>query len=124
MPITLHRVISMIFSRLLWSSLLQRSLCISLNSRSFPFKSFFQIVSLLYSSEPYSTSNFSKLIICSVFEHDSSRVAICRSYLQNRCNDVKCLLSHSLQPVSNHIERIIYAILLPFLTCVLYFVQF
>ena len=38
--------------------------------------------------------------IYSVFEHDPSKVAVCRAFLQNRCTDTKCLLSHLLDKVS------------------------
>ena len=41
-------------------------------------------------------------VLHSVFKHDSSKVAVCRSFLQNRCTDISCPLCHTADPVRSY----------------------
>ena len=41
-------------------------------------------------------------VLRSVFKHDPSKVAVCRSFLQNRCTAIACPLCHVADPVRCH----------------------
>jgi hypothetical protein len=41
-------------------------------------------------------------VLHSVFKHDPSKVAVCRSFLQNRCTDISCPLCHTADPVRSY----------------------
>ena len=58
----------------------------------------------------------------SVFKHDPSKVAVCRSFLQNRCTDVSCPLCHTADPVRSY-HAMIYHIFFKFLHSVLTVLQ-
>jgi hypothetical protein len=47
------------------------------------------------------------LSIDSMFEHDPTKVAMCRSFLRGKCQDTNCLLSHRLDSVSSHGDVIV-----------------